>query len=294
MRSNRGTSSRIATGTRVGYTGNFNPGVLPSYKMDWQKTTGTNITGISGSKANVRQNGIDKIGKTGYAILESDYADFQKYSAGVSGKNRFSRDYAAASKTYNDWLSGANQRTVDALNKSATNNLGPVKYASVMNDASIETYEAGVDSSRGFSGRNRNVGPVWNSYAPKAGETFKFGQYDQPTSYGFGGRGNSKPTGIYSESRASKTEYSSTIPGTAVGQGGKDPRDRRYLAINKDVKTDNSLQATQAPSTPGELLKRKMQSFGKIGRVSMPSGGGAGEEPRLNISASGVTGLNFN
>jgi hypothetical protein len=252
--------------------------------MDWSVPKGVAITGISGSKANSRENGVDKIGKTGYAILESDYADFNKYSAGITGKNRFSnRDYAAASKTYNDWLSQANNRTLEALNKSATHNLGPVKYASVMNDGTLES-----GSIKGL-GRMESTGPVWNSYAPKVGETFKFGQYDTGSKSREG-----TPTGIYSETTTYRTNYSDTIPGTAVGQGGKDPRDRRYLAINKDVNTDNSLQATQAPSTPGELLKRKMQSFGKIGRVSMPSGGGAGEEPRLNISASGVTGLNFN
>jgi hypothetical protein len=290
MRSDRNSTSRLSTGTRVGYTGSLNPGILPSYKMDWQKTTGTSITGLSsftpGFTTNKDQSGAVKeyhAGTTGHVILESDIADFNKYSA--MARDRRNRDGVA---TYNNWLSQANQRTIDALNNSATHNLGPVRFAQTMDDFTLK--QTTPDRSNRFQS-----GTEFSSVSPTAGQTFKWGQYGDRTADPHGQSRPYTPTGVYSESRASRTEYSSTIPGTAVGQGGKDPRDRRYLAINKDVNTDNSLQATQTPSTPGDLLKRKMQSFGKIGRVSMPSGGGgAGEEPRLNISASGVTGLNFN
>jgi hypothetical protein len=300
MRSNRNTSSRYASSTRS--TPSRQSGFLPTQKLDWQVTTGYSQTGLTGFTADTplkggRSERNYNYGYSGKTILASELADYQKLMPGSrpvhKGKAAYDA-YNAQKQKAEEYLVGATQRTVDALNSSAIHKTGPVSFIKVKNDYSLD-----VSPNRGGWGKQTSREPQYNisSYNPNVDQKFTYGQYatQGKVFLGVAGMRDAKGhnTGIYVSSPQRKTEYSSTVPGTPVGEGGWSSRDRRTLAINKDNQVDNSLEATTSAVTPGDILKKRLSNINRRGRVSMPTGGPGGDEPRINISSTGVTGLNF-
>lgn len=69
---------------------------------------------------------------------------------------------------------------------------------------------------------------------------------------------------------------------------------REQLIIQKEGKQDFVDETNKLDQiTAEDVLKKRLMTLKYRGRVSMPSPGTQGNEPTLNISGSGVTGLNF-